>query len=195
MDDVVWKDVVYYDETSPSCLRWACNIPYKGLYDGSPTVYKRVIGDAAGTVQKSNKRYKIKYKQKAYMVHRIVYELFNGKLDPSKVIDHLDGDSTNNRIDNLRQVDRKVNNRNLTKNITNKTGITGVVYSEVVSSYGKTYHYYVAQYSENGKLYNDHYSIDRLGQETAFKLACKSREESITRMNREGAGYTERHGL
>ncbi len=38
---------------------------------------------------------------KPHYISRLVYELFVGKLSPSDYVIHLDGDTTNNRVDNL----------------------------------------------------------------------------------------------
>lgn len=47
-----------------------------------------------------------------YTVHRIIYSTFND-IDENLVIDHIDTIRTNNCIDNLRQVSRAQNNRNI----------------------------------------------------------------------------------
>jgi hypothetical protein len=40
---------------------------------------------------------------RAYQVHRVAWFLYHGEW-PAKVIDHIDGNPSNNKIDNLRQV-------------------------------------------------------------------------------------------
>jgi hypothetical protein len=47
--------------------------------------------------------------RKQYRVHRFVWEYFNGPIPPDKVIDHIDGDKTNNALSNLRLVSNKEN--------------------------------------------------------------------------------------
>jgi hypothetical protein len=193
MSDLNWKEVVYYDPTSPSCLRWACNIPYKGTF-GTKVSYKRVIGDVAGTYAKRDNRYKIKFKQKAYMAHRVVYELFFGPIPDGLVIDHIDGDASNNVITNLRAVSHTTNCRNTKKPKSNKTGVQGVALSLILDKYGKEHRYYNAMHTRNGKLKNKYFSINKLGEQEAFRLACEYRAKMIEELNRQGAGYTERHG-
>lgn len=193
MSQVNWEDVVYYDETSPSCLRWACNIPYRGTF-GDKVSYKRVVGDIAGTIQRSNNRFKLKYQQKAYMAHRVIYELFYGPIDKKLVIDHIDGDGTNNRIENLRLVTQGHNARNTKKRGSNKTGVNGVTEMEITSKYDITYKYYSANWFIDGKNFNKYFSVVKLGNEEAFRLACEYRAKMIEELNAQGAGYTERHG-
>lgn len=195
MDELNVNEVFYYDETSPSCLRWNINIPYKGLYKGSPTTFKRAMGDVAGSFHKGNNRYKVKYKQKAYMVHRIIYELHFGPLEKGKVIDHIDGNSSNNLISNLRLVTQKVNSRNSKISSNNKTGIMGVSHTKQKDSvYEKTYEYYCAHWTVDGKQFNMYYSVAKYGEEEAFRLACEYRAKMIEELNKHGAGYAEGHG-
>lgn len=63
---------------------------------------------------------------KHYLVHRIIWLHFYGEW-PRKNIDHIDGNPSNNRISNLRDVSQSVNMQNLKKaNKSNKTGYLGV---------------------------------------------------------------------
>jgi hypothetical protein len=55
-------------------------------------------------------------------------------------------------------------------------------------------HYWKAVWEHDGKTKTRYFSIDRLGDEEAFKAACKHRKEMIELLNNAGAGYTERHG-
>lgn len=186
-----WKDVFYYDLTSPSGLRWAINIPYKGLFGGS--AFKRRVGDTVGHLHKTRggySRWKVKYQQKVYMVHRIIYEMHHGAIPQGMVIDHIDGDSTNNRIENLRIVPQTKNARNIKKSINNKTGTTGVTYRVV-----NGFEYYAAAWMDlQGKQKNKYFSVAKLGEELAEFLAQEYRQHQIDLLNLMGAGYTERHG-
>jgi len=48
-------------------------------------------------------------KRKSFWVNRLVYEAFNGTIPPKMEIDHVDGDRTNNNIENLIAVTHKQN--------------------------------------------------------------------------------------
>jgi hypothetical protein len=50
-----------------------------------------------------------KEQTRQHRVHRFVWEYFNGPIPPDKVIDHIDGDKTNNALSNLRLVTNKQN--------------------------------------------------------------------------------------
>jgi len=82
------------------------------------------IGDTAGTVSRYGYR-KIVYKRKEYSEHRLAWALYYGKF-PDGEIDHINHNKVDNRIDNLRDVDRAKNMRNKSKYKNNKTGFTGV---------------------------------------------------------------------
>ena len=62
--------------------------------------------------------------QGAFKLHRLIYLLHKGYLP--KVVDHKDGDQTNNNINNLRESDYKRNSYNLRIPVNNTTGYKGV---------------------------------------------------------------------
>lgn len=57
--------------------------------------------------------------------HRIIYALYHLDTLPP-IIDHFDGDRTNNAISNLRPSSKQENPRNRKVSIKNKSGITGI---------------------------------------------------------------------
>lgn len=52
---------------------------------------------------------RIGFKGKNYAAHRIAYYLFHKEIDDTKDIDHINGDGTDNRIENLRLVSHQKN--------------------------------------------------------------------------------------
>ena len=62
---------------------------------------------------------------KHYMTHRVVWALVHGAW-PNEQIDHINGDKSDNRIFNLRDVSHAVNAKNLKKSAANTSGSTGV---------------------------------------------------------------------
>lgn len=79
------------------------------------------------------------------------------------VIDHIDGDATNNRISNLRVVEYEVNNRNKRLQRNNTSGRVGVYWDGVAGKW-------VAQGVKNGKTFF-------LGQSEDYLVACNFRKE------------------
>jgi hypothetical protein len=65
------------------------------------------------------------FKNKPYKAHRIAWLLTHGSW-PSQMIDHIDGNTSNNALSNLRDVDNKTNqcNRHLAR-IDSKSGLMG----------------------------------------------------------------------
>ena len=61
-----------------------------------------------------------------YLAHRIVWEMFNGAIDDGMEIDHIDHDTTNNKLSNLRLVSKKVNSQNKSLYKSNQSGVSGV---------------------------------------------------------------------
>ena len=57
--------------------------------------------------------YSIKIDGKTYCSHKLMYESFYGKVKEGNEIDHIDSDSTNNNLDNLREVSIKENRKNI----------------------------------------------------------------------------------
>lgn len=72
----------------------------------------------------------IKYKRKRYQAHRVIWTMFNDNIPEGLQIDHINGDSLDNRIENLRPVTASENQKNTKLYVTNKTGITGVNWSD-----------------------------------------------------------------
>jgi hypothetical protein len=67
---------------------------------------------------------RIRFKNKNYMEHRLIFLLHNGYMP--EIIDHIDGQRDNNFISNLREASNSENAINSKLNSTNKTGFRGV---------------------------------------------------------------------
>ena len=98
-------------------------------------------GTEAGNMMQNGYR-KLKFCGKQYLVHRVAWLLHHG-VWPIGDIDHIDGNPSNNKIENLRDVPHNLNIQNR-KSATakNKTGFLGVV---------KRRNKYAAQFHRNGK--------------------------------------------
>lgn len=86
---------------------------------------RRIVeGALAGTVAKTG-RLQIKLGGKCYLAHRIAWALVHGEM-PKGEIDHIDGNPLNNRLSNLRDVDRTINAQNRRRaNKGNASGFLG----------------------------------------------------------------------
>jgi hypothetical protein len=106
----------------------------------------------------------IKIKGKQYKAHRLVYAYHFNKF-PDKEIDHLNRCRTDNRIENLRDVGRLENNRNIVKKPNSNTGVVGI-YIDNTKGLKKKYAFYF-----KGKTYRFY----------TLKEACEARKDLMGR--------------
>lgn len=149
------------------------------------------VGEDAGFIHHTG-YYDLKLFGKTYKVHRIIYCLHSKcDLDGLYQVDHIDGNKTNNDPSNLRIVTNEVNSRNQKLKSTNSTGVTGV--TRMNNGYGNEY--FMARWREAGTEKCKYFSIDKYGEDEAFKLAIQFRSKQIEKLNSYGYGYSDRHGL
>ena len=87
------------------------------------------VGDIAG--YKNNEGYMVlRIKNKQLKVHRIIWEMHNDKIPDGMEIDHINHKRDDNRIDNLRLVNRKENSMNFSLSVLNKSGFIGVTWNK-----------------------------------------------------------------
>ena len=71
--------------------------------------------------------------KKAYRVHRLIFMMHYGYMP--KEIDHIDGNTLNNRIENLRECSSSENKYNTKLRSDNKSGIKGVCWNKRANSW------------------------------------------------------------
>ena len=111
-----WSDYFYYDETSPSCLRWKVN---------RRVARKDAIAGCLKNVGSCRYWYVGLY-GKQLKVHRVIWEMHNEPISNKTWIDHINGDGSDNKIDNMRLATPSQNNQNKKLAINNKSGYKGV---------------------------------------------------------------------
>lgn len=130
------KEILELDPSLPSGLRWKLKPPE---YYKSINCYLRFVkhfcGKMAGFSHAIRKYFLvfINYNGKArnYRAHRIVYSLYhNIDISNELVIDHIDRNPKNNKIENLRLVSQATNSANKNISIKNKSGVEGVFFDE-----------------------------------------------------------------
>ena len=151
-------------------------------------------GAKAGSVQAKRDGaapvWRVWVKGKPLSASRVILLIFGYEIN-NKIVDHLDGNSLNNRLENLRLVSYVENNRNKKKSKNNKTGHTGIFFETLNKKSGKTYSYFVAFYTNEAKKeIRKRFSIDTLGEELALSLAKNFRDLGVALSE----SYTERHG-
>jgi hypothetical protein len=189
MNEINWHDWFYYDETSQSCLRWKV-----ARWSGKHFKRLNVAVGSEITLKDSEGYFIVRLHNKKYKAHRIIYELFKGKIDKGLVVDHIDNVRHNNKINNLRAISSAHNSRNAKKYSSNNSGVNGVSKQYSYRSYG-TYLAYVANWVDlDGKKYGKSFAVTKYGEDTALRLAKEYRENMIAQLNELNAGYTETHG-
>lgn len=181
LDFNTFNEKFYVDESSPSGLRFKVDV-YAGFKYRSLT---NAANSVAG-VKSRDGSWSITHNRKPVKVHRVVFLLCHGSIDASKVIDHINGNPGDNSIDNLREVTFSTNRRNLTLDKRSTTKVTGVSLHKNGT--------FRASVVDNGNRKNKSFSVSKYGEEEAFRLACEWRKEQIEELNKNGAGYTARHG-
>lgn len=81
------------------------------------------IGDVIGTIG-SDGYYKTKINGVFYFVHRLIFLMHYGFVP--KIIDHINGIRSDNRIQNLREATQRQNSYNRKLRINNKSGVKNV---------------------------------------------------------------------
>lgn len=133
----------------------------------------RFIGKEAGSV-KPSRRVMINVWGHMICAHRAAWAIFYGSW-PSKCIDHINGDATDNRICNLRDCTQSENMKNARKRQGNTSGVTGV-------SWDKGTRKWRADLRHKGRT-------QYIGVFESLEEAATARKQAAKRL-----GFTDRHG-
>ena len=178
-----WSGYFRVDETSPSGLVRIKNRVGKDIekYNVGNRNFKK-NGNAESWV--------VWFQGKHHLIHRVIWIIVYGSIDPELVIDHLDGDPFNNKVSNLSLKTAVNNARNKRKYSNNISGITGIMLRERKGKLS-----YVVQWCDiRGTLKQKWFSLNKFGED-AKTMALLYREEQIELLIQEGAEYTDRHGI
>ena len=93
---------------------------------------QQLVGAIAGSRLKDGDKYywRIGVNGKTYQAHRLVWLYVHGEF-PKKEIDHINHNTSDNRLSNLREVCRAENAKNQKLYSTNNTGINGVSFCKI----------------------------------------------------------------
>lgn len=171
------KDKYYYAEDSKSGLRFTNNSRKPHQDAGSIDTDSRL---------NKYKRWRIVLDGKLYLAHRVIWMLCNGDIPEGYEIDHKDGNALNNKLDNLRLIEKEKNRRNNSIRYDNTTGYTGI------NEHNGGFHAIV---KINRQQRSRYFSINKYGRELALQLALQWRQNKINELNAAGADYSDRHGI
>lgn len=121
------KEIFDYDPVTGDIIR-------KGR-----TRYKSQIGTIAGSANSDGywelcfSDTETKKRHRMY-AHRVAWLLIHGKW-PEHQIDHINGNPSDNRLINLREVNNQENHKNMKRHKGNKSGYTGVYWNTAVNKW------------------------------------------------------------
>ena len=126
----------------------------------------------AGSLKK-NGYYYVSYKRKFTGLHRLIFLIHKGYLP--EMVDHIDGDVTNNRIENLRAATRNQNGMNSKHYASNTSGYRNVY---------KNKHSFTVRLKIDGKLknfgnYEDIEFADLVAEEARAKFYGQFAHQSL----------------
>ena len=143
----VWDEYLKYDKEDGVFI-WKKRSEKHFQTKRSMNVWNaKYSGKAAGSIHTSKCGYMSIYitiNKKKYKAHRVAWEMINGDIPDGMSIDHIDHNSLNNSILNLRLATEEDQKKNYPMNIKNKSGHVGV-------SLCKKTNKWRARISKNGK--------------------------------------------
>lgn len=158
----------------------------KNLFDYHPDGYliwkvstapQIKVGQIVGTTNKKTLYRRTTINYTFYLVHRLIYCWHYGEIPNDYLIDHIDGDKSNNRIENLRIATKSQNQQNRKAYKNNKLGIKGV------------------SWNHNHKKYHVHITINNkiisLGSHSTLEEAIQARKEGEKKYHPEFGVITE----
>lgn len=170
MTKEMFEQHLYYDETSKSCLRWKTD-----RLCGNHGSVKMKAGSEAGSLRNVDGYYQVNVQGKFYRAHRIVAVLCDLEVG-GLLIDHIDRNRANNKIENLRVVTPGENMQNISMHklsSRNTSGTQGV-------QYDKHHDRWIARWYENGDRKQKSFAISQFtSSEEAFNAAVEYRKKMV----------------
>lgn len=189
-DSKEWGELFQLDSSSPSGLTWKVDrfagsnklATWKGKHAGYLSLRKDKT-PRGWVISMKNSDGSASY----YYAHRIIACL-QGLSVNGKVIDHINGNSGDNSLVNIRVTSLEGNAQNQKVRFNSSYGIQGVNFSSRHNN-----DYFVASFGSGHNCNSRWFSIKKLGIMIAFRNAVIYRQKGITSLNSNGACYTDRH--
>ena len=161
------------DFASPTFLVWN----YVKMKSNGRPLDKNMVGKTAGLIPRDNQYATVTVDRVCYPAHRVVWCLYNKTdLDQDLVINHIDGNPSNNHPCNLEAVSYKENTHKTTvKNPPKSSGVVGV---RVTLNHGIKVA--LAYYSDkNKRQITKAFSFNKYGESLAMTLAANWRRNKM----------------
>lgn len=169
-----------YEPASNSGLVWV-NTTHKGNHCNSIATRANEIAGSIVSDKGGKQYWVVKVQGVSYRVSRVIFLLHNPDFDQSLLVDHIDGNSLNNNISNLRLVNHSQNAQNRRLDIDSTSGILGV---QRVCYRGRFY--WQAKIHVDGRVYTKTFSIEKYGEDCARSLAISHRQQFAAAWGAEG---------
>lgn len=171
-------NLFYYDETSPSFLRWKIEIR-SGKDNNRIMAYP---GAVAGGKPNQEGYFVVRYNNSLYKCHRIIWTIFHGEIQDSLFVNHKDCNRQNNNILNLELVTQAENNRKASPFVLGKcrndntSGVNGVMLVNRLYK-GEVLKYWEATFKTASSKPTKSFSINKYGYDEAYRLAYEWRKQ------------------
>lgn len=104
-------------------------------------------------------------------MHLWIWTEINGPVPDGYEVDHINGVRTDNRLLNLRCIPKPMQRRNAAKRSDNESGVQGVSFWSTGNAWRAVAH------DQSGKQIIRTFSVNKFGNDEAFRLACVKRKE------------------
>ena len=166
------SEFIEYSVNGLSCLVWKQDIVRPC---NAPTLLK---GTNIGTIGATG-YWQFGFKGKIYATHRVVWTLLNGKIPDGLIINHINCERSDNRIENLELVTPQQNSRRAKMHINkevsalNTSGINGVYEEKTWNGTRTKINYYARSYWHNAKgiAQRKSFAYSLYGKDKAWELA------------------------
>ena len=108
------------------------------FYYKDGNLYHRSNDKPAGSVAKNHRYARVVIKQKSHKLHRLIFLYHKGYLPD--IVDHINGDRYDNRIENLREANTYQNRQNSRIYSTSKSGVKNVYWQANCKKWRVTMH-------------------------------------------------------
>jgi hypothetical protein len=98
-----------------------------------PRCSRKPPGDMSAGFESTQGYKKVKFNKETYYVHQIVFLMHHGYIP--EVVDHIDRNTSNNRIENLRPANKSLNAFNSKPKTTNSSGYKNVTWNKQIKKW------------------------------------------------------------
>lgn len=167
-------DKFYYDESSPSCIRWKNDV-CAGRH-GKIIIAKK---DSMAGCLDSQGYFTVSVSGVPYKVHRVVWVLHNGcNIPENLVVNHIDCNRSNNKISNLELTTITENNRKRKYHVSSSVCISNTSGENGIRFNPKDKCWIASWYENSVRKYRAFSSV-KYGDNVALSLAKEWRESCL----------------